>query len=182
MKKALLTLCLVLAGTATYAQKFDEPEPGDWALGLNIPMTWGDDLHLGVQPKVQYYATSQFRIETSFGYYFKAGDNKGNRIDWDLNLNFHYLFPMKDTGLWIYPILGVQMLHRHYTDSKAFKEEYKADNPGDDMDDHMRVGLNIGAGLQYDIEERLYVNAEVKYTYTNDFDRGNVLIGIGYRF
>ena len=76
---------------------------------------------------------------------------------------------MKDTGLWIYPILGVQFLHRHQTDGR------KDDNQG-------RVGLNIGAGFQYDVEENLYVNAEVKYTYTNDFDRGNVLVGIGYRF
>ena len=165
MKKLLLTLCLTLMGTSAFAQKFEEPESGDWALGINIPVTWGDKLHLGVQPKIQFYATSQFRLETSFGYYFKAKE----RIDWELNLNAHYLVPMKDTGLWIYPILGVQFLHRHYTI---------------EIDDanQARVGLNVGAGLQYDVEDNIYVNAEVKYTYTNDYDRGNVLVGIGYRF
>ncbi len=166
MKKLLFTLCLILAGTNAFAQRFDEAESGDWAIGLNVPITWADKVHLGVQPKVQYYVTPRFRSEASFGYYFEAS----HRIDWDLNLNFHYLFPMKDTGLWIYPILGVQFLHRHQTVSI------------DDDDNQARVGLNIGAGFQYDIEEHLFVNAETKYTYTNDYDRGNVLIGIGYRF
>ena len=130
-----------------------------------MPVTWGYKVHLRVPPKVQFYAASQFRLETSFGYYFKAKE----RIDWEVNLNAHYLIPMKDSGLWIYPILGVQFLHRHYTL---------------DIDDanQARVGLNVGAGLQYDVEDNIYVNAEVKYTYTNDFDRGNVLIGMGYRF
>lgn len=176
MKKLLLTLCLTLIGTGAFAQKFDEPESGDWVLGLNIPTTWGDKVHLGIQPKVQFYATSRFRMEASFGYYFKAKE----RIDWDLNFNFHYTIPIKDTGLWIYPIVGVQFLHRHYTYAKDIKEELES--AGEDMADHGRVGLNIGAGLQYDIEEHLFVNAELKYTYTNDYDRGNLLIGIGYRF
>ena len=162
----MLTLCLALVGTGAFAQKFDEPESGDWAFGLNLPQTWGDEhIHLGIQPKVQFYITPRFRSEASFGYYFK----RKNRIDWDVNFNFHYTFPIKDTGLWIYPLVGVQFLHRHYTIE------------GID-DDHGRVGLNIGAGVQYDIEENLYVNAEVKYTYTNDYDRGNVCVGIAYRF
>ena len=173
IKKLLLPLCLVLLSTAAYAQKYDEPEGGDWALGINIPTTWGDNVHLGVQPKVQFYATSRFRMEASFGYYFKAKE----RIDWDVNFNFHYLIPMKDTGLWIYPILGVQALHRHYTYSKEFKDQSPVD-----YSDKMRVGLNLGAGIQYDVEENLYVNAEMKYTYTNDFDRVNLLVGVGYRF
>ena len=80
IKKLLLPLCLVLLSTAAYAQKYDEPEGGDWALGINIPTTWGDNVHLGVQPKVQFYATSRFRMEASFGYYFKAKE----RIDWDV--------------------------------------------------------------------------------------------------
>ncbi|MBQ9285382.1 MAG: porin family protein [Bacteroidaceae bacterium] len=172
MKKLMLTFCLVLVGTGAFAQKFDEPESGDWAFGLNLPQTWGDDYHLGIQPKVQFYATSRFRMEASFGYYFKQKE----RIDWDVNFNFHYTFPIKDTGLWIYPLIGVQALHRHYTYDKTYKKANKG------YDDKMRVGLNVGAGVQYDIDERLYVNAEMKYTYLNDFDRGNLCVGIAYRF
>ena len=165
MKKFMLALCLSLVSLGTFAQEYydDSAAAGDWAVGLNIPMTFGDGTHLGFGPKIQYYATHALRLEASFDYYLEAND----RIDWDLNFNLHYLIPVK-YGISIYPVVGMTFLHRHWTVGET--------------KDSGNLGLNIGAGAQYDVNSNIFVNYELKYQYVNDHDRANMCVGIGFRF
>ena len=166
MKKYLFALCLSFVSVGTFAQEYydDSAAAGDWAIGMNIPLSFGDDTHLGFGPKLQYYATHALRLEASFNYYIEAH----KRIDWDLNANVHYLIPAK-YGLSFYPILGLTFLHRHWT-----PEGYPKDSGN--------LGVNMGVGAQYDINSNLFVNYELKYQYVNDHDRGNMCLGIGFRF
>nr|MCR4994933.1 porin family protein [Bacteroidales bacterium] len=83
----------------------------------------------------------------------------------------------------LYPIVGATFMHGHYDD-------------GNESNREGCFGLNIGAGLQYDITEHLYVMVEGIYKYSasrtlDDFDgyrdykvgpRANVTAGIAYRF
>ncbi|MBO4800567.1 MAG: porin family protein [Bacteroidaceae bacterium] len=166
MKKFMLALCLSFVSLGTFAQEYydDSAAAGDWAVGLNIPFTFGDDTHLGFGPKLQYYATQALRLEASFDYYLEANE----RIDWDLNFNLHYLIPAK-YGISIYPVVGMTFLHRHWTFDGA---------PGDSGS----LGLNIGIGAQYDVTSNIFVNYECKYQYVNNHDRANMCVGIGFRF
>ena len=168
MKKYLFALCLSFVSLGTFAQEYydDSAAAGDWALGLNIPLTFGNGSHLGFGPKLQYYATQALRFEASFDYFLEAK----HRIDWDLNFNLHYLIPAK-YNISFYPIVGMTFKHFHWTGDWFEKP-----------DDEGRLGLNIGMGAQYDITSVIYVNYELKYQYVNDFDCGNMCVGIGYRF
>ena len=44
------------------------------------------------------------------------------------------------------------------------------------------VGLNLGAGLEYEISERWGVNLEYRHTIIRKVDQGVVGIGLNYKF
>ena len=171
----MTVLCVALVSLTASAQDyFGEPEAGDWGVGMNIVMASGGRLtNFGINPKLQYYVMSAFRVETSFSYFVE----KKETIDWDLNLNFHYVVPMK-YGFSVYPVLGATFLHRNISFTN-----YRTDGvPFEDAENYGRIGLNAGVGVQYDISPELYTDLEIKYQYVSDFDRCNMHIGICYRF
>lgn len=170
MKKLMMLFCVALMSVGASAQEYYEEEyegaqAGDWAIGLDLGMGFGDSyVNFGLMPKVQYYVTDAFRPEVSFDYFIP----KNHQNFWDININLHYLFHMK-YGIYIYPILGATFQHYH------FSYAGETINEG-------RFGLNAGAGMQYDITPNLYCNLEMRYQYVKDLGRGILQIGIGYRF
>ena len=165
-----MLFCVALMSVGASAQEYYEEEyegaqAGDWAIGLDLGMGFGDSyVNFGLMPKVQYYVTDAFRPEVSFDYFIP----KNHQNFWDININLHYLFHMK-YGIYIYPILGATFQHYHYSYA------------GETINEG-RFGLNAGAGMQYDITPNLYCNLEMRYQYVKDFGRGILQIGIGYRF
>ena len=84
MKKVLILcgLLFVLLGSA-HAQK------GKLAIGFGL--SYGTEIEsIGLGINYQYNITNPLRIEPSFNYFF---DN-ANVSMLDLNVNFHYLFPV----------------------------------------------------------------------------------------
>ncbi len=84
MKKVLTLfgLLFVLLGSA-HAQK------GKQAIGFGL--SYGTEIEsIGLGIKYQYNITNPIRIEPSFNYFFE-NDNVSML---DLNVNFHYLFPV----------------------------------------------------------------------------------------
>lgn len=175
MKKVIMALCFAMTSTMVSAQEFfgSDAAPGDWGVGMNIVMGTGRLTNFGLNPKLQYYCTSALRVETSFSYFVEKHDI----IDWDLNLNFHYVIPMK-YGFSVYPVIGATFLHRNI----SFTNYHSNGTPFEDSDNYGRFGLNAGVGFQYDISPEVYVDYEIKYQYVGDFDRCNMHIGICYRF
>ena len=170
MKKLMMLFCVALMSVGASAQEYYEEEyegaqAGDWAIGLDLGMGFGDSyVNFGLMPKVQYYVTDAFRPEVSFDYFIP----KNHQNFWDININLHYLFHMK-YGIYIYPILGATFQHYHYSYA------------GETINEG-RFGLNAGAGMQYDITPNLYCNLEMRYQYVKDLGRGILQVGIGYRF
>jgi len=163
-----MTICAaVLSFGSVCAQNYEdysEAEAGDWAIGAGLNLASGKSItNFGFQlPRLQYYFHSNIRVEASFNYFFKSKEC----IDWDIDLDVHpYIFPMK-YGLHVYPVVGLAFWHRKQTEIEK--------NWG-------RVGVNIGAGFQYDITERLFCNLQYKYFITNDFSHSNFNVGIAYR-
>ena len=181
MKKLFLFMCMALAAVTSHARSYlyDEPESGDFAIGLNINQgTRNPVFNLGLGAKAQLYATRALRVEASFNGFFEFK----NVSYWDTNLNFHYLFDVAEQ-FHVYPILGATFMHGHYEAGEYSNREGS-------------FGVNVGAGLQYDINEHIYVMAEGVYKHgtkrwLDDYEGGydykigprvNVLVGIAYRF
>ena len=45
-----------------------------------------------------------------------------------------------------------------------------------------KLFFNVGVGGQYDINDRLAVNLEIKYQYIKDFNRLPISLGVAYKF
>lgn len=176
MKKIFMLFCVALLSLTASAYDYDyEPEAkgGDWAIGLNINQGTPNPLfNLGLGGKVQFYAARMFRLEASFNGFFKRRDV----IYWDTNLNAHFVIYMKKRFS-IYPLLGATIMYGKY------------------IDRGLGFGINVGAGLQYDITENLYATLEPYYKYSSkssldtenqDYQIGNsrvnISLGIAYRF
>ncbi len=174
MKKVILTLCLVvMASVGARAQK------GETAVGVNV--AYGTEVsNVGIGVKGQYNVIDHIRLEASFDYFFK---NDGVSM-WDINVNAHYLFPVACNGkLKVYPLLGLSYSNwvTHWGDIGGAYP--LASHDDDDDSSHLsRVGVNIGAGLQYDINKHFAINLELKGQCMKDFSQFVVGIGAAYKF
>lgn len=163
MKKYFLTLCVALVSMCAFAQK------GQKAVGLNL--SYGTEIsNLGIGAKGQYNFTDAIRVEASFDYFLKKDDLSM----WDVNVNAHYLFPVKD--LKIYPLVG--LTYTNWKDSFDYWDgikDYYDDSEG-------KFGVNLGGGVQYDINDNWAVNFEMKYQIIGDFDQAVFGFGVAYKF
>ena len=96
MKKILfLAVCFLMLVGNTYAQK------GKQAIGFGL--SYGTEIEsVGLGLKYQYNITNPIRLEPSLNYFFE-NDNVSML---DVNLNFHYLFPVA-SKVKLYPLLGL---------------------------------------------------------------------------
>ena len=133
-------------------------QKGIKSVGLNL--NYGTEIEsfsLGV--KYQQNITDEIRLEPSMNYYF---ENKG--IDmFDVNFNAHYLFPMA-SNIRIYPLAGLTF---ERWDIGKVKN---------------KLGVNLGAGAEFDIADQWMMNFELKYKIIKDFDQAAFSLGISYMF
>ncbi|MBP5387273.1 MAG: porin family protein [Prevotella sp.] len=174
MKKLLVTMCVALLSIGAQAQ-----EKGDFALGVHSGTTYTKVELFNEKEKMtqfgfgafaQYNLTNKFRVELEGNYH----PMKKHMSDFLLGLNVHYLFNI-DENLKIYPLLGYALAFVH-------SETYTEGNitvQGDNTTDH---GLQVGAGIQFDLGNSWFLAGEYKFQ-PGIFANSHVfLIGIGYRF
>ena len=161
-----------------------------WAVGLNFNCGTSNPVWaFGLGANLQFYATDDFRVEASYNGYFR----RNFWASWDVNINLHYLIEVAEQ-LEIYPILGATFSHGQFKvdakdsqDATAYSHKYG------------KLGLNLGGGIQYSINEHLFVKGEAywKYVPMRELDtyesyaadtstkfgqRAVITAGIGYRF
>lgn len=184
MKKIFMAMVVALVSISASAQQ------GEKAAGINL--SYGTEHKaLGIGVKGQYGITDAIRAEASFDYFLK----KDGLSMWDINLNAHYLFSLSDK-VKIYPLVGVTFTNWNYDYADEIKdamnqwgdylgEEYK-DYINDYADDasgsESRFGVNVGAGIQYNLTDKLTLNLEGKYQIISDFDQTIFSIGVAYKF
>lgn len=84
-------------------------------------------------------------------------------------VNIHYLLPVNNK-VSFYPIGGIHI---------KFGVEKQSLPPNEDVSTITLIsGLNIGAGLQYEVSNKSYLFAEYKYSTSKEFNRGVPTIGI----
>lgn len=135
MKKFLLSIILSVVALGAYAQK------GEMAASLQFTVGAGQGLaNPGLGAKFSYSITDPWRLAASFDYGFK---NKGTAA-WDVNVDAHYRF-FFGRGFSAYPMAGFTVLG--YSNSFV---------------NTTCVGMNLGGGAEYDINESWAVFTELK--------------------
>lgn len=180
MKKILTFVCLLMLGVGVgNAQVHD----GESAVGANL--VYGSEIKsLGVGIRYQYGFLEQLRGEVGFNYFFDH-DHKS----WcDVNVNAHWLLNVLNERFYIYPIVGF-----NYTMTKfktpAYDEQYiDADGNITNVkhpavsEEKNHIGLNVGAGLEYELTEHWGVNLEYRHTIMRKVDQGVIGMGVNYKF
>lgn len=167
MKRLFLALVIAAVSICAFAQK------GQKAVGVNL--SYGSEIkNLGIGLKGQYNFTDALRSELSFDYFLK----KDGVTFWDANLNLHYLFELSERAK-VYPLAGITYGHTSVKWDDA--DYYDVHVNGGSASDG-KIGFNAGGGIQYDISDNLFVNAELKYQYIDHFDQLVVSVGLGYKF
>lgn len=109
---------------------------------------------VGFFGKGLYQFTPQWEVKAAFTYFMPS---EIDGIDYQfsaLDLDGHYVFYNDEYKLASYMLSGIDVLFgkSHY---KLFGTDYS--------DSNSVLGINIGAGLRYQLTERLALNPELKY-------------------
>ncbi|MBQ9184706.1 MAG: porin family protein [Bacteroidales bacterium] len=159
MKKLVIAVVALLMSISAFAQQ------GDKAIGVNL--VYGSEIkNIGLGIKGQYFFLDNVRGEASFNYFMK----KDNVKLWELNANAHYM--LGNESMWFYPLAGFNLAN--------VKAEYYL-NGGTISDSESKLGLNLGAGIQFPVSEMLDFTAEAKYV-ISDYDQFVIGIGLLYKF
>ena len=153
MKKLIVFICMMFfIMGSAFAQK------GIQAFGVHLG--YGSEIEsASIGVKYQYNITNNIRLEPSANYFF---EKKG--IDmFDFNANAHYLIPTEN-NIRLYPLAGLTF--NRWDFGKVVN----------------RLGLNMGAGAEFDVSDNLFVNMELKYQIVKDFDQAVFNVGLTYMF
>ena len=160
MKKLFLTLALCIVAIASYAQKGEMTASAQFMLGA-----MEGHASPGLGAKFSYSVTDPWRLALSSDYGFKT---KG-MATWDINLDAHYQF-FFGKGFRVYPLAGFTVVG-YYIPFESFNLSKAC------------VGVNIGGGAQYDINDEWAVYSEVKGQIVHDSgSRFGWSIGGAYKF
>ena len=162
MKKILTLVCAMMLGLGFANAQVHQ---GETAAGVNL--VYGSEIeNLGIGARFQYGVLDQLRTEVGFNYFFE----KNHMSWWDVNINAHYLVGLWNEQLYIYPLTGL-----NYT-MVDFKGEFN------EKGEENHIGLNLGAGIEYEINDHFGVNFEYRHTIIRKVDQGVFGLGINYKF
>lgn len=155
MKKIFLVVCLLVAAVmGANAQK------GTASIGADL--LYGTDIErAGLGIKMQYNITDPLRVAADWDYFFK----QNGFTYWTIDLTANYMIDL-GSNVSFYPLAGLCVAYgslAHY-------------------DDESKLGFDIGGGLQYDINDLLYIDLEVKGQLVSHWNQAVFGIGIGYKF
>lgn len=159
-------MCIALVSVCSYAQQ------GTTAAGV-YGAFGSENSNFGLGAKVQYGILDALRAEASFDYFFK----KDYLTNMNASLNVHYLIPISEKFR-VYPLAGVSYIY--------WKADYEGavDDAlyGDVDDSESKIGFNLGAGVEYDLTDKLSIFAEGRYQFVSDFDQAVIGVGLTYKF
>lgn len=172
MRKLFLTAVIALLSIGAYAQKGQTYLGGQLAYPTDIES-------LGIGVKGGYGITDAIRAQATFDYFLK----KNNVSWWDLNLDVHYLFPLGN-NIKVYPLAGLTYLRGSvdgFTQTVNTPDGTVTVGSNESYSDG-NLGLNLGGGFQYDLTDKLVLNAEVKFQIIKDTNQGVISAGLAYKF
>lgn len=172
MRKLFLTAVIALLSIGAYAQKGQTYLGGQLAYPTDIES-------LGIGVKGGYGITDAIRAQATFDYFLK----KNNVSWWDLNLDVHYLFPLGN-NIKVYLLAGLTYLRGSvdgFTQTVNTPDGNITVGNNESYSDG-NLGLNLGGGFQYDLTDKLVLNAEVKFQIIKNTNQGVISAGLAYKF
>lgn len=158
MKKLGVTLAFMvcmLAAADTFAQK-----------KIGVMLGYGTEVEqIGLGINGEFNINSKVSISPSFIYWFPEDPIKW----WEFNANVNYYFSTAGTADF-YGLAGVNL----------FTLKYDGDIPNGD-DSNSEVGLNLGAGVNFNVGENWEPFTELKFV-IGDADQLGLFFGIKFRF
>ena len=124
----------------------------------------------GFQAQGRYAICPYLRIAPDVSFYFPKDQITGL----DINLNFHYVLPLKRVTL--YPLAGLSFQTNFYANSYLVENEGAMDIMNDTGS---HFAFNLGGGITYPLSDRCYLNAESKFMIGT---KHNFTFGIGYGY
>ena len=91
----------------------------------------------------------------------------------DINANIHYLFPIA-SNISLYPLAGFTYTNWHLDLGKA--GDY------DVSESDGKFGVNLGAGMEFDLDKSWSLNFDIKYQLISDLDQAVFNLGVAYNF
>ena len=113
-------------------------------------------------------------------------------MNMNASLNVHYLIPISEKFR-VYPLAGVSYIYWKADYEGAvddalggygdlIPDEMKDELYGDVDDSESKIGFNLGAGVEYDLTDKLSIFAEGRYQFVSDFDQAVIGVGLTYKF
>lgn len=178
----MVAIILMASVCSAMAQK------GEMAGGIQL--NYGTQIEsMGIGAKFQYGITDAIRVEPSFNYFF--GKNGGNMFDF--NVNAHYLFSVAPK-VHVYPLVGLGYasikgggIGISYDGGESWGD-YGYESSEDEYEETSsssrsgNITVNLGAGAEYQLTDRLAINAEIKYQIISNFNQVVIGIGAAYKF
>jgi len=140
MKKLFFVICMMLMSVSTFAQQ------GKMTVGIHGDYMIDSPKNFGIGANVGYEVINNVRGVAEFNYLFK----KDYVSFWNVEVNAEYLFKLADSGFTLYPLVGIDLLGQSV-------------DLGNTTASDSKLGLNLGAGVEYQLMESLALKAEFNY-------------------
>ena len=141
---AITAIAVVTMSVAAYAQ-----EQGDMAAGVNVVVSSEEELaRLGICGKFKYNVSDPLRLEGALTLFSKVAHTS----TYDLSVNAHWLVPVVEDQLLVYPLAGLGLYTVRVSNSDYSNSE-------------SRVGFNLGFGADFIINDNISLNYELKYKF-----------------
>lgn len=125
--------------------------------GVGVNLLYGSEIsNLGFGVKYEYGITDALRLAPSFEYYL---EKDGAKL-WDVNANLNYVFDVTER-VNVYPLAGLGYA--------------KAGDEGE-------FAVNLGCGGEYQLKDKLYLFAELRYQIISNFNQLAIGVGVTYKF
>lgn len=128
--------------------------------------------NIGIGANAEFPIMDKLTISPSFIYYLPK-DEFGIKINWfELNANANYYF-LDEDNIGVYGIAGLNYssVKVKYDGNSFLGDNYSASDG--------RIGLNLGAGANFDIGSSITPFAELKYVI---IDGGQLVVAAGVKF
>lgn len=168
--KKLFALTLLLTSFITVQDTFAQIKAGGGLvfgseisqLGIDIRGEYHIDENWVIVPNINFFFTDK-ETQTVFVPPFGTATTEVKNGLTTINIDGHYLFPMNDDRLDLYPLAGLNF--------SIVRVEFEGFD-----DSTTEVGLNLGGGGQFEFTDLLTGFAEIKYVIS---DADQLVIGAG---
>ena len=160
MKKYVLLLVLLFVTSSAWSQPIPIKK-GVWSCGLLLQS--GTRRPFSIGASVQYVPVDKIRADLNASYYFA--------LNYDLNLNLHYLIDLHHERFYVYPLVGFTAANMTY-DSEE-NNHYPRQH---------HVGLNLGGGIEYLLDYDLSLMFELRHAYMKVIGHTTAAAGVRLKF